>query len=34
VPDPYFGGPDGFVVAIDLIEKRIGELVRELTKSG
>jgi protein-tyrosine phosphatase len=29
VPDPYFGGADGFVVAIDLIEKRIGELVRE-----
>ena len=26
VPDPYFGGADGFVIAIDLIEKRIGEL--------
>lgn len=33
VPDPYFGGADGFVVAIDLIEKRIGELVREFAKS-
>lgn len=29
VPDPYFGGADGFVVAIDLIEKRIGELAAE-----
>lgn len=26
VPDPYFGGADGFIVAIDLIERRIGEL--------
>lgn len=31
VPDPYFGGADGFVVAIDLIEKRIGELAAELS---
>jgi protein-tyrosine phosphatase len=33
VPDPYFGGADGFVVAIDLIEKRVGDLVREFAKS-
>lgn len=29
VPDPYFGGADGFAVAIDLIEKRIGEMIAE-----
>ncbi len=33
VPDPYFGGADGFAVAIDLIEKRIDELVREYASS-
>ncbi|MFN3959011.1 MAG: low molecular weight protein-tyrosine-phosphatase [Parvularculaceae bacterium] len=31
VPDPYFGGADGFVVAIDLIEKRIRDLAAELS---
>jgi protein-tyrosine phosphatase len=31
VPDPYFGGADGFVIAIDLIEKRIRELAAELS---
>lgn len=30
VPDPYFGGADGFVVAIDLIEKRIVELCKAI----
>lgn len=30
VPDPYFGGADGFKLTISLIEKRIGELVLEL----
>jgi protein-tyrosine phosphatase len=30
VPDPYFGGADGFVVAIDLIEKRVIDLAAEL----
>lgn len=34
VPDPYFGGDDGFVVAIDLIEKRIGDLAKELSGRG
>ncbi len=34
VPDPYFGGADGFVVAIDLIEKRIGELAAELARGA
>ena len=34
VPDPYFGGADGFIVAIDLIEKRVGELAAELSKGG
>lgn len=28
VPDPYFGGADGFAAAIDLIEKRVEELLR------
>lgn len=27
VPDPYFGGADGFKLAIDMIEKRVGELI-------
>lgn len=27
VPDPYFGGADGFVIAIDLIEARVKALV-------
>jgi protein-tyrosine phosphatase len=27
VPDPYFGGADGFALAIDLIEKRVAELL-------
>lgn len=31
VPDPYFGGADGFAVAIDLIEQRIGELAAEFS---
>jgi protein-tyrosine phosphatase len=30
VPDPYFGGADGFVVALDLIERRVAELPVEL----
>ncbi len=30
VPDPYFGGPDGFVVAIDIIEKRCASLLAEI----
>lgn len=31
VPDPYFGGVDGFVIAIDLIEARVVTLLRELS---
>jgi protein-tyrosine phosphatase len=34
VPDPYFGGADGFATVIDLIEKRIGELIAELSAAG
>lgn len=30
VPDPYFGGADGFVIAIDLIEKRVTELAKAI----
>ena len=30
VPDPYFGGADGFVVAIDLIEARVEALLGEI----
>ncbi len=33
VPDPYFGGADGFVVAIDLIESRVLAILEE-TKAG
>jgi protein-tyrosine phosphatase len=32
VPDPYFGGDDGFAVAIDLIEARVGELIDEIAR--
>ncbi|MBY0421347.1 MAG: low molecular weight phosphotyrosine protein phosphatase [Parvularculaceae bacterium] len=34
VPDPYFGGADGFVVAIDLIERRVQSLLDELAGSA
>lgn len=30
VPDPYFGGPDGFETTVDLIEARIDALIAEL----
>jgi protein-tyrosine phosphatase len=30
VPDPYYGGPDGFEVALDLIEKHSRALLDEL----
>lgn len=30
VPDPYYGGPDGFDLMIDLIERGGGALVRDL----
>jgi protein-tyrosine phosphatase len=32
VPDPYFGGADGFVVAIDLIEARVRTLIADLAR--
>ncbi|HBK90083.1 MAG TPA: protein-tyrosine-phosphatase [Parvularcula sp.] len=32
VPDPFFGGADGFVVAIGLIERRIAELATEMAR--
>lgn len=33
VPDPYFGGADGFVVAIDLIERRVRALIDEIART-
>jgi len=30
VPDPYYGGPDGFEKVIDLVELAIGGLIEEL----
>ena len=33
VPDPYFGGSDGFALAIDLIEKRVGELLATVARA-
>jgi protein-tyrosine phosphatase len=32
VPDPYYGGEDGFDVALDLIEKDCRTLLDELRK--
>jgi protein-tyrosine phosphatase len=34
VPDPYFGGPDGFVVAIDIIESRCQSLLGEIERQS
>ena len=30
VPDPYYGGADGFEHVLDLVEKRAGELLDQL----
>lgn len=30
VPDPYYGGTDGFETVIDLIEQGVDDLIREL----
>jgi len=30
VPDPYYGGPDGFEQVLDLIEEACGRLLAEL----
>lgn len=32
VPDPYFGGEDGFVAAVDAMEARIHQLADELSR--
>ena len=31
VPDPYYGGPEDFEYALDLIEDACGELLRQFT---
>ncbi len=33
VPDPYFGGADGFKLAIDMIENRVRELIAALDET-
>lgn len=33
VPDPYYGGPDGFERVLDLVEARCRSLLQELTES-
>lgn len=30
VPDPYYGGPDGFEVVLDLVEAACADLLDEL----
>ena len=30
VPDPYYGGPDGFEQVLDLVEDAMTELIRQL----
>jgi protein-tyrosine phosphatase len=30
VPDPYYGGPEGFDLVLDMIERAVDGLVREL----
>jgi protein-tyrosine phosphatase len=30
VPDPYYGGPEGFEAVLDLVEATCRDLVREL----
>ena len=34
VPDPYYGGPDGFEVVLDMVEKGVDGLIRTLHPSG
>ena len=31
IPDPYYGGPDGFDAVLDMIEQASGTLLAELT---
>jgi protein-tyrosine phosphatase len=31
VPDPYYGGPEGFEEVLDMLEAAIPELVRRIT---
>jgi len=33
VPDPYYGGPEGFEHVLDLVEAACRDLLRELTTS-
>lgn len=33
VPDPYYGGPEGFETVLDLVEARCRSLLQELTES-
>ena len=33
VPDPYYGGEDGFELALDLIEKGASELLAHIRQS-
>jgi protein-tyrosine phosphatase len=32
VPDPYYGGPQGFEQVLDLVENAARGLLREITK--
>jgi protein-tyrosine phosphatase len=33
VPDPYYGGPDGFEYALDLIEAGVAGLIKNINKN-
>lgn len=32
VPDPYYGGPEGFEAVLTLVENAVGQLIRRLAK--
>lgn len=34
VPDPYYGGPQGFEVVFDLVEDAVAGLIKELQRQG
>lgn len=34
VPDPYYGGPDGFELVLDLLEDGCGQFLKSLEKQG
>lgn len=34
IPDPYYGGQDGFTLVLDLLEEAIGNLIEDLSEAS